>query len=52
MFNGSPSAEQNMGLPGLIGCAAVYDSVLTAEEQADKRDDLKAVMSLRGQFVN
>ncbi|HBL7239722.1 LamG-like jellyroll fold domain-containing protein [Serratia liquefaciens] len=52
MFNGSPSAEQNMGLPGLIGCAAVYGSVLTAEKQAEKRDDLKTVMSLRGQFVN
>lgn len=52
VFNGSPSTEQNMGLPGLIGCAAVYDSVLTVEDQADKRDALKTVMSLRGQFVN
>ncbi|CAI1134235.1 LamG domain-containing protein [Serratia proteamaculans] len=52
MFNGSPSAEQNMGLPGLIGCAAVYGSVLTEEEQTGKRNDLKTIMSLRGQFVN
>lgn len=41
-----------MGLSGLIGCAAVYGSVLTAEKQAEKRDSLKTVMSLRGQFVN
>ncbi|ENG6109165.1 hypothetical protein ACAY19_004309 [Serratia liquefaciens] len=52
MLNGSPSPEQNMGLPGIMGAFAVYDRVLTAEEQTDKRDKLKTVMSLRGEFVN
>lgn len=52
MLNGSPSPEQNMGLPGIMGAAAVYDRVLTAEEQTDKRDKLKTIMSLRGEFVN
>jgi hypothetical protein len=52
MLNGSPSHEQNMGLPGIMGAFAVYDRVLTAEEQTDKRDKLKTIMSLRGEFVN
>ncbi len=52
MLNGSPSPEQNMGLLGIMGAFAVYDRVLTAEEQTDKRDKLKTVMSLRGEFVN
>ncbi len=52
ILNGSPSPEQNMGLPGLMGAFAVYNRVLTAEEQAEKRDMLKTIMSLRGEFVN
>ncbi|MCE9939461.1 LamG domain-containing protein [Serratia liquefaciens] len=52
ILNGSPSPEQNMGLPGIIGAFAVYNRVLTAEEQAEKRDMLKTIMSLRGEFVN
>ncbi len=42
-----------MGLPGSWGrCRCLYGRVLTAEEQTDKRDKLKTVMSLRGEFVN
>lgn len=52
VLNGSPSPEQNMGLPGIMGAFAVYNRVLTAEEQAEKRDMLKTIMSLRGEFVN
>ncbi|MGN9586468.1 MULTISPECIES: LamG-like jellyroll fold domain-containing protein [Serratia] len=52
ILNGSPSPEQNMGLPGIMGAFAVYNRVLTAEEQAEKRDMLKTIMSLRGEFVN
>lgn len=52
IINGSPSPEQNMGLPGIMGAFAVYNRVLTAEEQAEKRDMLKTIMSLRGEFVN
>lgn len=51
ILNGSPSPEQNMGLPGIMGAFAVYNRVLTAEEQAEKRDMLKTIMSLRGEFV-
>jgi hypothetical protein len=52
ILNGSPSQEQNMGLPGIMGVVAIYDRVLTAEEQTDKRDKLKTIMGLRGEFVN
>ncbi|MEB7893184.1 MULTISPECIES: LamG-like jellyroll fold domain-containing protein [Serratia] len=52
ILNGSPSPEQNMGLPGIMGAFAVYNRVLTAGEQAEKRDMLKTIMSLRGEFVN
>ncbi|HGM5000343.1 TPA: LamG-like jellyroll fold domain-containing protein [Serratia marcescens] len=52
ILNGSPSPEQNMGLPGIMGAFAIYNRVLTAEEQAEKRDMLKTIMSLRGEFVN
>ncbi|USQ51318.1 LamG domain-containing protein [Serratia marcescens] len=52
ILNGSPSPKQNMGLPGIMGAFAVYNRVLTAEEQAEKRDMLKTIMSLRGEFVN
>lgn len=52
VLNGSPSPEQNMGLPGIMGVFAVYNRVLTAEEQAEKRDSMKTIMSLRGEFVN
>ncbi|EIG9086412.1 hypothetical protein LGC28_000635 [Serratia marcescens] len=52
MLNGGVNANQNMGLSGVIGIIAVYNRVLTAEEQADKRDKLKTIMSLRGEFVN
>jgi len=52
ILNGAPSLEQNMGLPGTWGCFAAYDRVLTAEDQKDKRDKIKTIMSLRGEFVN
>ncbi|WP_440799486.1 LamG-like jellyroll fold domain-containing protein [Serratia marcescens] len=52
VLNGAPSQQQNMGLPGIMGAFAVYNRVLTAEEQAEKRDMLKTIMGLRGEFVN
>lgn len=52
MLNGGVSTEQNMGLPGMMGIIAVYNRVLSADEQAEKRSMLKEIMALRGESIN
>ncbi|HHI2553920.1 LamG domain-containing protein [Klebsiella aerogenes] len=52
MLNGGVSAEQNMGLPGIMGIIAVYNRVLSADEQTEKRALLKEIMALRGVSVS
>lgn len=52
MLNGGVSAEQNMGLPGLMGVFAVYNRVLTDAEQRYVRDQMKTIMSMRGVAVS
>lgn len=52
MLNGGVSAEQNMGLPGIMGIMAVYNRVLSADEQTEKRALLKEIMALRGVSVS
>lgn len=51
-INGALSASKNMGLNGVIGCIAFYNRILSSEEQAEMRDNMKfAIMQDRGVVV-
>ncbi|WP_421672542.1 LamG-like jellyroll fold domain-containing protein [Raoultella terrigena] len=52
ILNGGQSQQQNMGLPGIMGILAVYNRVLTDDEQTGVRDAMKSVMAMRGVIVS